>query len=392
MTAFKRRIVIVGGGVMGSATAYFLASRRGNDAEIIIVERDSTYAQASSALSASGMRQQFSTPANIDLSTFGAEFLRNASVALALGDEKPEVGFHEKGYLLIAGPAGADAMRQNHQIQMDRGARNILIEPEMLSKRFPWLSLDGISLACLGLAGEGWFDGYGLLQGFVRKAKALGCTYVAAKAVGFLEADGRIRAVELADGSQVSGDVFVLAAGCWSAPLAASVGIDLPVRPRLRNVFSFSCRSPIDNCPLVVDNSGVYFRPEGRDQFICGVSPDPDPDDMPLEVDYTQWDDVLWPTLASRVPAFESIKMTGAWAGYYEFNTLDHNGIIGPHGVFHNLIFATGFSGHGIMQSPGVGLSVAEIIEDGHASSIDVSALGWDRIEGRRPIIERNVI
>ncbi|MDB5522967.1 MAG: dependent oxidoreductase, partial [Rhizobium sp.] len=282
-----RRVVIVGGGVMGSSTAYFLASRPGNRDEIFVLESDPTYARASSALSASGMRQQFSTPANIDLATFGADFLRRSPVALALDNEQPDVGFHEKGYFLIAGASGEQAMRDNHEIQLGRGARNILLQPDEIAKRFPWISLDGISLGCLGLAGEGWFDGYGLLQGFVRKAKALGCMYINAKAAGFLETDNRVKAVELTDGSQIDGDVFVLAAGCWSAPLAASVGIDLPVKPRLRNVFSFSCRSPIDNCPLVVDKSGVYFRPEGHEQFICGVSPDPDPDDMPLEVDYT---------------------------------------------------------------------------------------------------------
>ena len=391
MKQARRKIVIVGGGVMGSSTAYSLASRPGNQDEIIVIESDPTYARASSALSASGMRQQFSTPANIDLSGFGVDFLRRASVALALGDEQPDVGFHEKGYLLIAGPSGEQVMRDNHDIQVSRGAKNVLIEPDEIKNRYPWISLDGISLACLGIAGEGWFDGYGLLQGFVRKAKSLGCKYVNARAAGFLGADNRIRAVELADGSRVDGDVFVLAAGCWSAPLAASVGIDLPVKPRLRSVFSFSCRSPLNDCPLVVDNSGVYFRPEG-DQFICGVSPEPDPDDLPLEVDYSQWEEILWPTLASRVPAFEAIKMTGAWAGYYEFNTFDHNGIIGPHSVLENLIFATGFSGHGIMQSPGVGLSVAEIIDGGKASTIDVAALGWERIEERKPVIERNVI
>jgi FAD-dependent oxidoreductase domain-containing protein 1 len=101
---------------------------------------------------------------------------------------------------------------------------------------------------------------------------------------------------------------------------------------------------------------------------------------------------VVWPALAARVPAFEAVKVTGAWAGYYEYNTLDQNGIIGPHDGFPNLLFLTGFSGHGIQQAPGAGRAVAEWIAEGAYRTIDVAELGWSRIRDKRPFRERNVI
>jgi glycine/D-amino acid oxidase-like deaminating enzyme len=283
-------------------------------------------------------------------------------------------------------------MRENHCVQAARGASNVLLDRRELNDRFPWLSGDGVALASLGVAGEGWFDGYSLMRGLAGKAKSLGCRYLTADARRFVVERGRLASVELADGGVIRGDVFVLAAGCWSAALAATVGIDLPVRARLRNVFSFACRSHLENCPLVVDTTGVWFRPEGTQQFICGFSPRSDPDNRPLEVDYAHWEETLWPALAARVPAFEEVKMIGAWAGYYEFNTFDQNGIIGPHSAYDNLVFATGFSGHGMMQSPGVGISVAEIICLGETRTIDVRALGWGRVEAGLPVFERNVI
>ncbi|MGL4243096.1 MAG: NAD(P)/FAD-dependent oxidoreductase, partial [Beijerinckiaceae bacterium] len=196
----------------------------------------------------------------------------------------------------------------------------------------------------------------------------------------------------LASGGRLDADVVVLAAGAWSAPVAASVGIDLPVRARRRSVFTFQCRSEVAPCPLVVDPSGVWFRPEGRGQFIGGVSPKDDPDDMPLDVNHAEWDDIVWPMLATRVPAFEAVKVVGSWAGYYEYNTVDQNGIIGPHDGLQNLVFLTGFSGHGVQQAPGAGRAVAEWIAHGAYQTIDASPLGWERIRDRRPLIERNVI
>jgi glycine/D-amino acid oxidase-like deaminating enzyme len=159
-------------------------------------------------------------------------------------------------------------------------------------------------------------------------------------------------------------------------------------------VFSFSCPEPLPGCPLVIDRSGLWWRPEGR-RFICGYSPaaEDDLDDLPLdEVPHAVFESELWPILAGRVPAFEAVRMQGAWAGYYEMNVFDHNAILGLHPDCANLYFANGFSGHGLQQCPAAGRGMAELIRFGAFQSLDLSPLGFERILQNRPLLERNVI
>src|SRR5688572_11111252 len=163
-------VVIVGGGVMGAATACFLA--RDHGVRAVVLERDPTYARASSALSASSIRQQFSTPVNIALSQWSVRFLRRLGDELAVGDDRPQVGLVEAGYLYLATAAGDGALRANHAVQRAAGADVALLDPAALAARFPWLSTGDLALGSLGLSGEGWFDGPALMQAFRRKAIA----------------------------------------------------------------------------------------------------------------------------------------------------------------------------------------------------------------------------
>jgi FAD-dependent oxidoreductase domain-containing protein 1 len=235
------------------------------------------------------------------------------------------------------------------------------------------------------------------MQALKRKARALGAVYRQATVVGFEHAGERLTAVRLADGGRLACRAAVNAAGPWAAGIAALAGIDLPVRARRRSVFVITCPTALARCPLVIDPSGVWFRPEGTG-FICGVAPpadqdpDADPDTDPLEPDHHLFDDIVWPTLAARVPAFETLKLQRAWAGFYEVNTLDHNGIVGRHPTLDNLIFANGFSGHGIQQSPAVGRAVAELIVHGDYRSLDLTPLGIARILANAPLRELNVV
>jgi len=268
-----------------------------------------------------------------------------------------------------------------------------------LARRFPWLQTGGLACGTLGRSGEGWFDGWGLLQALRRRARALGADYRAGEVTG-VERDGnRIAAVTLADGSRIACGALVNCAGAGGPALARRAGIAIPVQAKRRSVFSFTSRERIDGMPLLIDPTGVWVRPEG-DGFISGVSPapgEPDPDwdqDDPAtqEVDWGLSEERIWPALARRVPAFETIRPGRAWAGPYDMCLLDHNAIVGPAGEVENFYLCNGFSGHGLQQAPAVGRAIAELIVHGRYTSLDLSDLGYGRIMTNTPLLERNVI
>ena len=387
-------IAIIGGGVMGSSTAYHLASHPGLTGTVTVIEREPGYARASSSLSASSIREQFSTPINVAMSQFGLSFLQRAPDLLAVDGDRPDLGLRLPGYLFLASAAGVATLRENHAVQMGQGADVALLTPEAIRARFPWLTTEGVAEGSLGLSREGSFDGPGLLAAFRRKARALGVAYVAQDAVGFVRDGERVAAVALADGSTVPCDVAVNAGGPWSARVAAMLGIDLPVRARKRMVYVLACRAALPDCPLVVDPTGIWFRREGA-HFLTGRCPgegEADPDEPPLEVDEAMFYDIIWPVLAARVPAFEAVRIASSWAGYYELNLFDHNGIVGPHPAAPNVVHVTGFSGHGMQHAPAVGRGVAELIVDGGFRTLDLSPLAFTRLIERRPLLERNVV
>ncbi|MCC8397469.1 FAD-binding oxidoreductase [Paraburkholderia sp. MMS20-SJTR3] len=387
------KVVIVGGGVIGSSIAYFL---RLSDPTVgvTVIERDPTYARSSSALSAASIRQQFSTPLSIRMSLFGIEFLRSLGARLEVDGTQPSIDLHEGGYLFLATPAGEATLRENHALQRSLGADISLLDRAGLQTRFPWLNTDDLVAGAYGETGEGWFDGYGLVQALRKKAQALGARYVAAD-VTALHRDGRrVTHVQTADGEAYACDVVVNAAGAWSRKLAQMLGIDLPVYARRRSIFNVKSPARLERCPLLIDPSGVYFRPEGN-AYICGTSPsaDNDPDDLPLdEVDHTLFDDVIWPTLANRVPQFEALRVQNCWSGYYEYNVLDQNAIIGHHPDVDNCIFANGFSGHGLQQGPATGRGISELVLHGRYTTLDLSSLSFARVLENRPIVEKNVV
>ncbi len=387
-------VVIVGGGVIGSAIAFFLAEEGGFEGRVTVVEKDPTYADSSTARSVGGIRQQFSTPENIGMARFGAEFLRSVPERLEVDGNRPDLAFHEAGYLLLATERGRPILEQNHALQSAHGAEVELLSLIELERRFPWLSLAGLAAGCLGVRDEGWLDPFSLLMAFKRKAQSLGVSYVTGEVVGMTRAGRRVSDARLRDGRRIAAGCLIDAAGPRAAEIARLAGIeDCPVRPRKRLVFTFQCPHPIEECPLVVDPSGLYFRPEG-DKFICGASPaeDEDPDCLDFRIDPRQFEDVLWPALAHRVPAFDTLREGTAWAGHYAVNVQDHNAIIGAHPEVENFYFACGFSGHGLQQAPAVGRAVSELITYGRFRTLDLHRFGYDRFAAGRLVEEQNVI
>jgi FAD-dependent oxidoreductase domain-containing protein 1 len=389
-------VVVIGGGVMGCALAYWL-TRLEPARAVTVIERDPGYEQASSALSAASIRQQFSTAVNIRISQASIGFLRDAAEQLRVGDERPDIALREQGYLYLADASGAAHLRATHAVQKSCGSDVALLQPVELARRYPWLHTSDLSLGSLGLSGEGWFDGYTLLTSFARKAKAQNTTFVHATVSGFTAVDDRIGGgkhiseVILTDGSRIACSHVVNAAGPWARSVAAMAGIELPVYARRRTVYVISCPTPMTPFPLLIDSTGFWIRPEGA-KFIAGLSPTDDPNDSPLEPDYEAFEAELWPALAHRIPTFEAAKLERAWAGYFEMNTFDHNALLGPHESIDNFLFMNGFSGHGMQQSPIVGRAVAELILEGRFTSLDLSELLFSRVAANRPLRETNVI
>jgi glycine/D-amino acid oxidase-like deaminating enzyme len=386
-------IVIVGGGVMGASLAYWL-TRLEPEASVAIIERDPTYARASSALSAASIRQQFTTAINIRISQESIAFLRACGELLAIeGEPKPDIGLDEGGYLYLANEANEQSLRAAHAIQMEHSADIALLTPAQLLQRFPWLETADITAGTLGLRGEGWFDGYLLLTAVLRKARSQGAVSIRGEVVK-LDLDpngGKVATVVLADGSRIDCGHVVNAAGPWARGLAALAGVDLPVYARRRTVFVVSCPTPMRPFPLLIDPSGFWIRPEGAG-FIAGLTPEQETDEAPLEPEYPEFESRLWPALAARMPAFEEARMERAWAGYYEMNEFDHNGIVGLHPEIGNLGFLNGFSGHGMQQGVVVARGLAELILYGRYVGLDLSPLSYERILQGRPLFEANVI
>ena len=383
-------VAIIGGGIMGSTLAYWLP-RLSPGLAVTVVEREPAYQRASSALSAASIRQQFTTPVNIQLSQQSLEFLRCAPDLLEVDGDRPDIGLCEDGYLYLAGSAGEARLRTAHDIQLAHGADVELLAPAELAARFPWLAVGDLALGSLGRSGEGWFDGYGLLMAFARKARSQGVRYLRGEVAGIELGGGRVVALSLADGARVSCGVAVNAAGPWARQAAGLAGIELPVFARRRTVYVIACRARLERCPLLIDPTGFWMRPEG-DRYIAGLPPRVDVNDLPLDPEYEPFEATLWPALAGRIPAFEEAKLERAWAGYYEVNDFDHNGIVGPHPSIPNLHFMNGFSGHGLMQAPAVARGLAERIVGGRYSTIDLAPLGFARLLENRPLVELNVI
>jgi glycine/D-amino acid oxidase-like deaminating enzyme len=382
-------VVICGGAVVGSAVAHYLTAG-GIQGRVVVVERDPSHARAATALSASGIRQQFSNPLNVRISAYGVEVIRGFRDLAGI-----DLNLREHGYLYLAATeVQAAILRANHAVQTAEGAAVELLGPEALNARFPHLEVGDIVLAAHGKAGEGWFDNMGLMQGFRRMAEASGAEYRTGEVAGLELAGARVAAVRLADGTRFGCGQFVNAAGGRGAEVAAMAGIAIPVERRKRTVFAFAAAEPpARRLPLMIDPSGVWCRPEGTG-FIAGSAPDPDPavDADDFEPRHGEWEETVWPALAARSPTFEALKVTGFWAGHYDMNTLDHNVIVGPHPEVGNFHFANGFSGHGLQQAPAIGRGIAEMILHGAYRSLDLSPLGFARIAERRPFLERSVI
>ena len=386
----RHDIAIIGGGIVGSATAYFLA-RTGKAGSIAVIEPDPTYEFAATPYANGGIRQLFSLPENLQMAQYGLAFFAGFAEEMALDGVPADIGFRRRGYLLLSDDGEHVTMEENHRLQASMGARVDLLDPAALKARFPSINTGGIALA-VHSPDDAWINPHAALMGFRNKARSLGVEYVQAKVEDWRLDQGLAREVTLSTGGTLVADSFVLSAGAWSAQIGAMIGLHLPVEPMCRESHYFTTTSEIEPLPFLKAETHLAFGPEG--QGFAGGLPDwTQPAGFHLDPHPTRFEEVVWPLLAHRVPALETLRLERSWVGHYARNIMDLNAIVGRwEGGAGNVYMACGYSGHGIMHAPASGRALAELILDGGYQTLDLSAFGYGRVPAGRPYRERGIV
>lgn len=389
-------VIIIGGAMMGSSVAWWLSQSADFQGRILVVERDPSFANCSTAHTNSCIRQQFSEGLNVQISQFTADFIKNLRSHMGGDPRVDDLSIQAFGYLYLADTAQrADELRKAHALQTSLNAGTRILTRDALAAQFPYYQLDDILLGSHGTRDEGYWDGGALFEWFRRKAIAAGVEYVAAEVASIQTHASRVQSVTLATGDTIACGQLVNAAGPRAGRVAAMAGIPLPVEPRKRFTWVVKAERPVPGeLPLTIDPSGVHMRQDGPETYMIGAAPHQDSavDPGDFTMDHSLWETHVWPIVATRIPQFEALKLVTEWAGHYAFNTLDQNAVLGPHERLENFQFINGFSGHGLQQAPAMGRGLAELITHGAFQTMDLSPFGFERIRQNRPFGERAVI
>lgn len=378
-------VVIAGGAAMGSATAYYLKALEPN-VQVVVVEKDPTYRFSSTVLSDGNVRVQFNLEENIQMSQFALEAIEGFSDRMAVGEWKPEPSPRYQGNLFLTDETSIEEAQAGLARQRSLGCDVEWLEADDIRDRFPVYAGAGYLGGTYG-ARDGSVDPNAVLQGYMRRARALGVQFITGEATAIKAERRRIAGVALATGEVIRTEKVVNATGAWCAPLAATAGVDLPVEPVMRTVYVIDTHLDNRGLPSVFLPSGLYLLPEGEGRFATGWSQPDDPKGYDFTFRREKFNDVIWPELASQLPAFEALHLVSGWTGLYEVNTLDGNGIIGEWPDLGGLFLANGFSGHGFQHCHAVGRHLAELIL-GRRTSLDLSRLGPQRIVDHEPLFE----
>jgi glycine/D-amino acid oxidase-like deaminating enzyme len=356
-------VVIVGGGIMGSAAAYYLM-KTDRSLRVAVVERDPSYARSSTTLSMSNVRIQFSLKENIRISQYTFEVLARFEDEMTIEDRRPKIYYHREGNLFLVDQQNQRAAQEAFELQKKLGCRIEWWSPEKIKQHYDLYEPGNLLGGTYG-PDDGHIDAYAMLMAYKAKARSLGAVYLADDITEIKKAGGRVSGVSLASGQNLSAGFVVNCAGAWAARIAATAGVELPVIPIKRQVFTLDTAvKPKGSLPLTVLPSGMYFRTETGGIILLGKSMTEDPEGFNFSWDEKRFMEILWPELAEFVPAFDRLKLVRGWAGLYAVNTLDGNAILGQWPEINGFYLANGFSGHGLQQTPAVGRYLTELILD----------------------------
>jgi glycine/D-amino acid oxidase-like deaminating enzyme len=376
-------VVIIGGGVVGSSIAWHLR-QDGVSGRIVVIERDRSYARASSFLAMGGIRQQFCTAVTVRMVQHSVGFWKQFDARMGTAAARPRAWFRQRGYLFLANAATALALMTRFELERRAGASVQLLTPDDVRRLVPDAWLDDIVFGVLG-ADDGYANPQEVLSGFHRAAAAEGVSFIEDAVVGIAVAGGHVTGLETAGGMRIAAPVVVNAAGAWAGAVARLAGLPVPIEPMRQMLFR--CTLPHHwpyRFPMLIDPGGVHWRhddpvePGGPDRLVAAFTKWDEPFGERFEADQSRWAREFHPAMTRRVPALAAVTEAHGWAGLYEM-TPDHNPVLGQHPDLAGFYFASGFSGHGLMMSPATGVIVSEMIRTGRSETFDVSIFAPDR-------------
>lgn len=377
-------VVIIGGGVMGTSTAYHLARRGCTD--VVLLEREPLFGAGATGACAGGIRHQFSTSVNIELSKRSIQMMERFPEELG-----QELDVRFCGYLfLIDNHPDMATFRRNVELQHRHGVATQLLNPGDIARLVPQVNLEGI-VGGTFYHRDGLANPAGVVTGYVTNARRLGARLLTeTPAIDIRVESGRVRGVVTPRG-EIETRVVVIAAGPWSAQVGRMAGIDLPVQPIRRQI---AVTRPLPGItrdfPFVIDFSrSLYFHYESGG-ILTGMSNPDEPPGFDTRVD-PEWRLVHFEHAVHRLPLLAEAEILTEWAGLYEV-TPDDQPILGWLPQVEGLVACTGFSGHGFMQGPICGLLMAEEILDGRAHTVNIDPLRWGRFEVGADVAEYNVV
>jgi sarcosine oxidase, subunit beta len=380
-------VVIVGGGIVGSSIAYHLTEQGCRN--VIVIEREAHQGKGSTGKSMGGVRAQFSTPVNIQMSLYSIPFYSTFDERLGYPG-----GYRAQGYLFLAtSEAHLRYLATNMEKQQQLGLTTVeKLSADTIAKTYPLLRTDDV-LGGNFCSTDGFVDPYSAMIGFMTRASEQGAKLWRGTEVTGIVADCNGVATVLTSRDTISTRIVINAAGPWAAGIAKMVGVDLPVEPLRRMLVP---TEPFEeyphSAPMTIDMSnGFHFRPESLGFLLAWNDPTETPG---YKTDFEPaFIEKILERAASRVPCFENVAVNSkkAWAGLYEM-TPDHHPILGPVPEIEGFFCANGFSGHGVMHAPATGKILADLVVKGETDLIDASLLNLQRFAEGREIHETAVL
>lgn len=392
-------VVVVGGGVIGSSIALRLRQRMPN-ARILVIERDPSYARASSRLATGGIRQQYCSALNVAMARYSVAFYRRFDELTAATERPTRAWFRQRGYLFLADAVSAERLERRLALQRDGGAKVERWSRDEVRSRVPGIAADDVEFAVFG-PDDGYLDPREVLVGMRALAVHAGAEYLPGELHGIERAGGRVAGARVRLGGVAVGidaPVVVNAAGAYAAAVGRAAGIELPIAPVRQHLFRLELEEPLPSrIPMIFDPDGTHWRLDDPrasgdgERLVIGRSKEAEPAGENFELDMERLEGEMLPTLARRYPAARVCGVAEAWTGLYEM-TPDRNGIVGEHPALRGFVVAAGFSGHGLMLAPATGLAVAELVADGECRSFPIAPLAPDRFDRGEPFLDGALI